>query len=416
MRITTPDYEEIQLANGIRIAHKQVNHTKIAHAAFVLDAGSRDEAPHELGLAHFWEHMAFKGTSKHKAFHICNTLERVGGELNAYTTKEKICFYASVLAPHFKKSTDLLTDILFDSIFPEKEIEKERQVILEEMAMYLDSPDDAISDEFDSIVFQNHSLGNNILGTQESIKATDRDLFLAFVKQHLNLEKLVFATVGPFTFEQVKKIVVPKLEQFTASQQSNPRQIFEGYIPTTLVQDKPITQAHVLMGCPALPYTHPDRLALVMLTNMLGGPAMNSKLNLAVRERYGLTYAIEASYTPYADTGLFSIYYGTEAKQLKKVKGLVSQELKKLRDKPLGITQMRQVQEQLKGQLAMSEESNLSLCLALGKSILDAGKLESLPEIFVQIDLITALKLADLANEFFDEGQLSMLTYLPEEE
>jgi predicted Zn-dependent peptidase len=153
-----------------------------------------------------------------------------------------------------------------------------------------------------------------------------------------------------------------------------------------------------------------------MLTNMLGGPAMNSKLNLAVRERYGLTYAIEASYTPYADTGLFSIYYGTEAKQLKKVKGLVSQELKKLREKPLGITQMRQVHEQLKGQLAMSEESNLSLCLALGKSLLDAGKLESLPEIFTQIDQITPIKLADLANEFFDEGRLSMLTYMPEEE
>ncbi len=416
MGITTPDYEVRQLPNGIRIAHKQVIHTKIAHAAFVLDAGSRDEAPYEQGLAHFWEHMAFKGTTSHKAFHICNTLERIGGELNAYTTKEKICFYASVLAPHFKKATDLLTDILFHSIFPEKEIEKERQVILEEMAMYLDSPDDAISDEFDSLIFRNHTLGNNILGTQESVKATSRDAFLAFVAQHLNTEKLVLATVGPMTMDQVMRTVGAQLESKPRSTPANPRTAFSGYVPQTITQEKPITQAHVLMGCPALAYTHPDRLPLVMLTNMLGGPAMNSRLNLAVREKHGLTYAIEAGFTPYGDTGIFSIYYGTEPRQINRVQRLVKQELRKLREKPLGITQMRQVQEQLKGQLAMSEESNLNLCLALGKSLLDAGRMESLPEIFNQIDAIKPAQLADLANQFFNEEGLSTLIYVPEEE
>jgi predicted Zn-dependent peptidase len=282
--------------------------------------------------------------------------------------------------------------------------------------MYLDSPDDAISDEFDSLIFYNHTLGNNILGTQESVKSTTRDAFLAFVAQHLNTEKLVLATVGPMTMDQVMRTVGQQLESKPRSTPDNPRTAFGGYVPQTITQEKPITQAHVLMGCPALAYTHPDRLPLVMLTNMLGGPAMNSRLNLAVREKHGLTYAIEAGFTPYGDTGIFSIYYGTEPRQINRVQRLVKQELRKLREKPLGITQMRQVQEQLKGQLAMSEESNLNLCLALGKSLLDAGRMESLPEIFNQIDAIKPSQLADLANQFFNEEGLSTLIYVPEEE
>lgn len=408
---STPDYELVQLPNGIRVAHKQVVHTKIVHAAFVLDAGSRDENDDELGLAHFWEHMAFKGTEQHKAFHIINTLERLGGELNAYTTKEKICFYASVLAPHFKKAGHLLFDILFNSVFPEKEIEKERQVILEEMAMYLDDPDDAISDEFDSLVFAQHPLGNNILGTTESVKSLSRAHFTAFVKRVMSTERLVFCTVGPMTMKEVLKTMTPLLETVEARSPALVRKPVLPHVPVRRTVLKSITQAHVIMGRQALPFTHQDRIPLVMLTNLLGGPAMNSRLNLAVRERHGLTYAIEASYNTFVDTGILSIYFGTDETQVERVTKLVNRELRLLREKPLGISQLKQVKEQIKGQLAMSEESNLSLCLSLGRSLLDAGKMESLPELFEQVDAVSATKLADLANEFLNPEHWSMLTY-----
>lgn len=412
--MTTPDYELRTLSNGIRIAHKQVTTTKIAHIAFVLNVGSRDERPEELGIAHFWEHMAFKGTSKHSAFHICNTLERVGGELNAYTTKEKICFYASVLAPHFKKAATLLNEILFESTFPEKEIEKERNVILEEMSMYQDSPDDAISDEFDAVVYEHHTLGNNILGTTESIKAIDKAAFKRFIDDHLNTEELVIATVGPISFKDVLKVLEPLLDPVTKSTPKFERIPYLSYKPQQIERIKPITQAHELMGCPALPFAHPDRVALVMLTNMLGGPAMNSKLNLAVRERHGLTYAIEANYTPYSDTGLWAIYFGTEARQIERVRSLINKELKVLREKPLTDSQLKQVKEQLKGQLAMSEEGNLNLCLALGKTLLDVGKMDSIQELFSQIDAVTSIQLADLANQFMNPATWTTLTYIPD--
>lgn len=415
MGITTPDYELVQLPNGIRIAHKQVTTTKIAHVAMVLDAGSRDEAPDELGIAHFWEHMAFKGTTHHKAFHICNTLERLGGELNAYTTKEKICFYASVLAPHFKKAASLLYDILFFSTFPEKEIEKERQVILEEMAMYLDSPDDAISDEFDALIFQDHPLGNNILGTQDSVKGLGRDHFFRFLKRHVNTEHLVCCSVGPMSMKQVLAVVQPLLEQVERTTPPIIRQVSTGYVPKRIVQQKPISQTHVMMGQPALPFTHPDRIPLVILANLLGGPAMNSRLNLAVRERHGLTYSIDASYNTFVDTGQLTVYYATEQRQVDKVQRLINRELKLLRDKPLGTSQLKQVKDQIKGQMAMSEESNLNLCLSLGRSLLDAEHLESIPELFQKVEQVTSQKLADLANEFLNPEQWSVLVFEADE-
>src|SRR5688572_30156357 len=199
------EYQIHTLPNGIRILHKQVLHTKIAHSGFTLDIGSRDENETQLGLAHFWEHMAFKGTEKRKAFHILNRLETVGGELNAYTTKEKICFYASVLDAHFEKAFELLADITFHSIFPSKEIEKERGVILEEMAMYLDAPEDAIVDEFDSVIFKNHSLGNNILGTTESVTRFQKEDFLDFIRDNYSTDRLVFASVSNLPFAKVVK-------------------------------------------------------------------------------------------------------------------------------------------------------------------------------------------------------------------
>ncbi|WP_276497948.1 M16 family metallopeptidase [Pontibacter litorisediminis] len=408
-----PDYHIHTLPNGIRVVHKQVLHTKIAHSGFVMDIGSRDELPQEQGLAHFWEHMAFKGTQKRKSFHILNRLETVGGELNAYTTKEKICFYSSVLDKHFEKSFELLTDITFHSVFPEKEIEKERGVILEEMAMYLDTPEEAIVDEFDAVVFDGHALGNNILGTKESVSGFQKQDFLGFLDRNLSTDALVFCSVSNLPFEKVVKLAEKYLSDIPSIKKHRERVPFTGYTPKVVTFEKPISQAHCVIGCPAYALGDDRRIPFFMLNNLLGGPGMNSRLNLAVREKHGLVYTIDSNYATYIDTGLLSIYFGTEKKQLKRTTSLVMKELKKLREKPLGSLQLHTAKEQLMGQLAMAEESNMGLMMMLGKSILDQGKAESLNEIFDKIKSIEARDLVDIANDVLREENLSILNYVP---
>jgi predicted Zn-dependent peptidase len=407
------DYHLHTMPNGIRIIHKQVTHTKIAHSGFILDIGSRDEAPDQLGLAHFWEHMAFKGTKKRKSFHILNRLETVGGELNAYTTKEKLCFYASVLDKHFEKSFELLTDITFNSIFPAKEIEKERGVILEEMAMYLDTPEEAIVDEFDGVVYRNHTLGNNILGTRESVSGFRKADFLQFIQDNLSTERLVFCSVSNLPFEKVVRLAQKLMGHLPHITKERTRTPFVTYQPQVITLEKPIQQAHCVIGCPAYALADDRRIPFFMLTNILGGPGMNSRLNLGVREKHGLVYTIDANYATYLDTGLFGIYFGTEKKQLKRTTDLVLKELKKIREKPLGTLQLHTAKEQLMGQLAMAEESNIGLMMMLGKSILDLEKVDSLNEIFDQIRRIDAAQLQDIANEVLHEDNLSNLNYIP---
>ena len=408
-----PDYHLHTLPNGIRVLHKEVNSTKISHSGFVLDIGSRDENKDQQGLAHFWEHMAFKGTSKRKSFHIINRLESLGGELNAYTTKEKLCFYASVLDKHFEKAFDLLTDITFNSVFPAREIEKERGVILEEMAMYLDTPDEAVVDEFDEVVFRGHQLGNNILGNRESVSSFKKADFQQFIRQNLSTGHIVFSSVSNWPFEKVVKLAEKYLAHIPRTEVNRQRLPFTGYVPSFVNCVKPIMQAHCVIGCPAYPLSDPRRIPFFMLVNILGGPGMNSRLNLAVREKHGLVYTIDANYATYIDTGLFGIYFGTEKKQLKRTISLVHKEIKKLREKPLGTLQLHQAKEQLMGQLAMAEESNIGLMMMMGKSILDLGTVESLNDIFRQIRSITAKDLSEIANETLHQDHLSHLCYIP---
>jgi predicted Zn-dependent peptidase len=408
------EYFIFNLPNGIRVVHKQVLHTKIAHCGFVLDIGSRDEKPHQQGIAHFWEHMAFKGTRKRKSFHIINRLESVGGELNAYTTKEKICFHASVLDNHYEKAMELLTDITFDSVFPEKQIEKERSVILEEMSMYFDSPEDDIQDEFDAVIFENHALGNNILGTQESVRSFQKEDFKSFIAENLNTNRVVFASVGNLSPTKIKALAEKYLAGIPAFLATPERKPFGGYIPKKVQKSRSLTQAQCAIGRTAYPLPDKRRLPFFMLINILGGPGMNSRLNLALREKYGLVYAIEAQYTPYLDTGFMGIFFGTEPSQMERSKALVYKELKNLRTTRLGNVQFHAAQEQLMGQLAMGEESNLSFMLMMGKSLLDIGKIESLNEIFTEIRQTTASDLLELANEMLAEEDLSELVYVPE--
>lgn len=408
------DYNIFTLPNGIRVVHKEVNNTKIVHCGFILDIGSRDELEEQLGIAHFWEHMAFKGTTKRKAYHILNKLDAVGGELNAYTTKEKICFYASVLDKHMESAFELLQDITFDSIFPEKQIENERGVILEEMSLYHDSPEDAIQDEFDRVIFGNHPLGQNILGTSESVKSFQRDDFKEFLRTNLNTERVVFSCVGNIPLKKIEKLAEKYFAQIPHHVGERFRLAFDKYTPNSETIYRNITQAHCAIGTTAYELSHANRLPFFMLMNVLGGPGMNSRLNLALREKYGFVYSIDAGYHPFSDTGLFSIFFGTEKTQVERGRKLVLKELQKLREVPLGTLQLHMAKEQIIGQLAMAEENNTSLMLMMGKSILDMERIDGLESIFERLRKVTSNQLLEIANDRLNETQLSHLTFLPE--
>jgi predicted Zn-dependent peptidase len=405
------DYEIHEFSNGIRLVHKQIGHSRIAHLGFILDVGSRDELPNEEGLAHFWEHMAFKGTTRRKAFHILNRLEAVGGELNASTTREKIAFYASLLDLHTKKAAELLADITFHSTFPEREIEKERQVILEEMSMYRDTPDDAIFDDFDEMVFSNHPLGTNILGTEKTVSSFNRDDFRRFITRATAPGRVIFSSVANIPLKKMVAMLEPHLADVELKGEPQVRTPAVPGPPERRIVRKSITQSHIVMGLPAFSLYHPDRLAFFMLTNILGGPGANSRLNLALRERHGYVYGVDAGFTSYTDTGLFSIYFATDPKRMNKSLQLAEKEMKLLREKPLGTAQLHLAKEQLMGQLAMAEESNSGLMMVLGRDILDHGKVETLQSIFDQIRGVTSKRLQDLSNQFLNPDSMWQLIY-----
>ena len=402
-------YQKHTLKNGIRIIHNQIDTTKIVHCGIMLDIGSRDESHQNQGIAHFWEHMAFKGTRKRKSFHILNRLESLGGELNAFTDKEKILFYASLRDEYFERALELLTDITFDSIFPEAQIEKERQVILEEMSMYYDDPEDSLQDEFDAAVFAGHPLGMNILGTEKTVRSFKRKDFRKFVKEHLDTRRIVFSCVGNLPMEKVVKLAEKYLGVIPASVSKVRRKKFSGYKPSHHTLNRPVKQSRCAIGRASYSFSDEKRSPFYMLTSILGGSGMNSRLNLALREKHGFVYSIGAQYVPFTDTGLFVISFGTEPSQMRRSIDLVKQEMQKLVDKPLGARQLSSSKEQILGQIAMAEENNVSFMIMMARNLLDQGRVTSLEEIFERVKNTTSLQLQELAHEMFNQRHLSTL-------
>ncbi len=398
----------------MRVVHQQLDTTKIVHCGLVLDIGSRDENFENQGIAHFWEHMAFKGTKRRRSFNIINSLDSVGGELNAYTEKEKVFFYASVRDEFFERAVDLLSDITFHSVFPDHQIEKERGVILEEMAMYQDSPDDSIQDEFDSIVYRDHPMGMNILGKPETVNSFRQKDFFDFFREHLGTDKIAFSCVGNISVEEVERVARKYLEGIRQKKAKSRRKKFRSYKPREHELRRTLKQAKCAIGRDAYPLASENRIPMFLLTNILGGPGMNSRLNLALREKYGFVYSIDAHYIPYTDTGMFAVFFGTEAKQLDRCIRLVNKELDRFREKPLTKRQLASAKEQIKGQLAMAEENNLGLMLTMGRSVLDLGRVPTLEEIYNQIDDISSFKLREVAQEVFDPNTLSYLIMQPD--
>jgi len=409
------DYQAHKFQNDIRLVHKQVNNTRVIHCGYAIDIGSRDENKVQLGIAHFWEHMAFKGTQKRKAYHIISRLDSVGGELNAFTTKEKVFFYASVLSEHFEMAAELLTDIAFYSIFPEKQIEKERVVILDEMAMYLDNPDDAIQDDFDQVVFGDHPLGHNILGTTDTLNSIRKKDFLTFINDSLSNEKIVFSVVGPKPFKETLRISNKYIQRIPDHSSRKVRLKPFPNLGQKRIEVKSFGRAYCAIGKEAYSVKDKDRIPFFMLTNILGGPAMNSRLNLSLREKHGYVYSVEASYTSYSDTGLFGIYFGTEKRYLNRSIKIVLTELRKLRQQKLGSLQLHRAKQQIKGQLAISEENNTNLMLMMGRSLVDLDRIDPLDSVFKKVDDQTSGSLARIAEEMLIEDQLNYLIFNPVE-
>ncbi|HRI78982.1 MAG TPA: pitrilysin family protein, partial [Cyclobacteriaceae bacterium] len=372
-----------------------------------------DESPMNQGIAHFWEHMAFKGTRKRKAFHILNRLESLGGELNAFTDKEKILFFASLRDEYFERAVELLADITFESVFPAPQLERERNVILEEMSMYHDDPEGTLQDEFDAIIFDGHPLGMNILGTEKNIKSFKRNDFRNFIRKNIDTSKIVFTCVGNIAREDVVRMAEKYMNHIPKLQSSQARKKYSGYRPKEVTIHRPVKQARCAMGRTSYSLADGKRNTFYLLTNILGGSGMNSRLNLSLREKHGFVYSIGSQFVPFTDTGLFVISFGTEPSQLARGIKLVHEELRKLREERLGMKQLAAAKEQIMGQVAMADESNISFMMMMGRTVLDLGKVTSLEEIFSRIRATTSDDLIKMANEMFDPEKMSCLMMVP---
>lgn len=402
-----------ELSNGIRVVHQYIPTTNIVHCGIVLGIGSRDESVETQGIAHFWEHMAFKGTKRRTSLDIIKSLDSVGGELNAFTDKEKIVFYASVRDQYFERAVDVLTDITFQSTFPEKELEKERGVILEEMAMYFDNPDDALQDELEALIFKGHSIGMNILGSEQTVRSFKKKDFKAFFNKHADNRKIVFTCVGNISLQRVEQIARIYLESLPVLKSNIKRKKFNAYKQREATLHRGVKQTRCAFGRDAYPLMNENRIPFFLLNNILGGPGMNSRLSLSIREKYGLVYAIDAQYMAYADTGMFAIYFGTEPKQVRKCMTLVRRELDRLCNTQLSSRELASAKEQIKGQLAMSEEHNQGLMIMMGRAVIDLDRVPPLEEVYEKINEVDASKLQDIAGEMFDENKLSSLIIEP---
>lgn len=405
------DHLHLRLNNGMQLVFKQVPATEIAHAGLVINAGSRDEANNEWGLAHFFEHMLFKGTRKRKAYHVISRLDAVGGELNAYTTRERTCLHASFRQVHASRALELLADIYFEASFPDRELNREREVVLEEIRMYADEHDESILDDFEEALFAGHALGRPILGTEESLNSFTRQSLLDFKAKHYHAANTVLSYVGPMSWKQFERRLLPMFNR-PVDGKIQERGPVPAYVPFHKQLEKPSNTAYMVLGNRAFAATDDRRLGMLVLNNLLGGESMNSRLNMSIRERNGLVYGIESNYAPYSDTGIFYIYFSTDARKLPRVQQLVQTELQKLQ-KGIGGMQLHLAKQQFISRLLMAEENRSGLMLALGHSLHDHGRVEPLVDIIARVEALTANDLVDLARQVFAPDQLSSFVYLP---
>jgi len=399
-----------RLSNGLRIIHRP-SLSEISYCGIAVNTGTRDEYPDEYGMAHFVEHMLFKGTRKRKAHHIANRMENVGGDLNAYTTKEDTFYYAAFLSEYFPRAVELLSDILFHSEFAPGQIEREREVILDEINSYHDAPSELIFDDFENMVFARHEIGHYILGEPESLHSFNRDTILRFVRRQYQPSEMVFFSTGKTSFEKV----VRQMEKFfSVTQEASPvrQRVAPGlFTPWTEKLYKNTSQSHVMLGYNTFDMHHPHKYALYMINNILGGGSMNSRLNVSLREKHGLVYNVESSVNFYTDTGLFAIYFASDPKHRERCIRLIGKEIEKLKESGLTPMQLSLAKRQWKGQLGIAVENSETSALAMAKNYLHFDRYTSLDELFSRIDAVTSFQVKEVTNQIFSTTPFE-LSYL----
>ena len=419
-------YNTYTLDNGLRIIHLPSD-SKVVYCGYQINAGTRNEEPGEEGLAHFCEHVTFKGTERRKAWHILNSLESVGGDLNAYTNKEGTVYYSAILKEHIARAVDLLTDIVFHSVYPQAEIDKEVEVICDEIESYNDSPAELIYDEFENIIFKGSPLGHNILGTAEQVRSFKTEDALRFTRKLYQPDNAIFFAYGDIDFKKLVRLLKKsflseerrvKSEKFNSPEAQaqfniqhstfNTQHSFEGQ---TIVMQKNTHQAHVMIGTRAYDVNDDRRMPLYLLNNMLGGPGMNAKLNLALREHNGLVYTVESTMVAYGDTGIWSIYFGCDEHDVKRCLRLVRKELDKFMQKPLSEAQLKAAKKQIKGQVGVACDNRENFALDFGKSFLHYGWEKNVDRLYEQVDEITAEQIQAVAQELFDKDRLTTLIF-----
>ncbi|MGO1242805.1 MAG: M16 family metallopeptidase [Sphingobacterium sp.] len=409
------EYEIIRLDNGIRaVFHRQSS--PITHTCLVVNAGSRDEKEGKYGVAHFIEHLLFKQTERRSMQQILNYLESVGGDLNAYTTKEYTCIHASILKPHLSRAVDLFEDIIFHSTFPQEEMEKEKGVIADEMASYLDSPEESIIDDYEDLIYKGSGLGHNILGLEEDLKGFQESDLREFMRDNYNTGEIVIGITGDYELGAVERMLRRYFGPVVSNTPVRSRGATLPVIPQHVQVDKPINQVHYMLGGPAYGIHDERKTGLLLLNNMLGGFGMSSILNLSIREKYGIAYTIESNYSLFGDTGLFTVYLGTDPEKVERAKKLVFKELDRLKVKGVSEGQLKKAKHKFKGQIALAEESRMSMIIAAAKNVMDYDRVISLAEVFNKIDQVSTGDLLDVAREVFDEGKLSSMSFLPEDQ
>ena len=439
-------YNTYTLDNGLRIIHLPSD-SKVVYCGYQINAGTRNEEPGEEGLAHFCEHVTFKGTERRKAWHILNCLESVGGDLNAYTNKEGTVYYSAILKEHIARAVDLLSDIVFHSVYPQAEIDKEVEVICDEVESYNDSPAELIYDEFENILFKGSPLGHNILGTAEQVRAFKTEDALRFTQKLYRPDNAIFFAYGDIDFKKLVRLLqraladdksvgklaeekLPQISQITqisrdensiAEEKSvssvksvgpkNYPSVRDEIAGQTIVMQKNTHQAHVMIGTQAYDVNDDRRMPLYLLNNMLGGPGMNAKLNLALREHNGLVYTVESTMVAYGDTGTWSIYFGCDEHDVKRCLRLVRKELDKFMQKPLSDAQLKAAKKQIKGQIGVACDNRENFALDFGKSFLHYGWEKNVDRLYEQVDEITAAQIQAVAQELFDKERLTTLIF-----
>lgn len=402
--------EIIYLNNQIKLIHNQIK-SPISHLGVLVNAGTRDEAENASGIAHFVEHTIFKGTTHRKGYQVIRRMEDVGGDLNASTSKEETWFHSSFLSVDYQRAIDLLSDIFFHATFLVKELEKEKDVVYEEIKYYRDTPSELIFDEIEEQVFQGHPLGRAVLGSKKSVKNIQREDILSFIGQNYANPHIVISSVGDISSKKLLKLCNRYFGGHTINNSERQRIPFTNYQPREVVKHKNTNQTHLVLAVPAYSLYDDQRHIFMLLTNLLGGQGMNTRLNMTIREKLGLAYTVEANYTPYSDTGLFSIYAGCDNGHWQRCVDLSFKELDKIKNTKLGTVQLHNVRKQFLGQLAVAQEAKLHEMLSIGRSALFYDQVDTTEDVIAQIESVTAEQIMDVANQLFIKDHFSTLIY-----